>query len=212
VKQPPKPRRDEVYLGSSGTKIKGSGYLGGVRYEFNLTNVRKDLVVYGSEGKERVAGLDTLRAAYKQQKCRVELDLAFTKDWRLTQWMAQDVYVRFKMDVIHLLDGKRSEITDWKTGRFKPEEEFDDQLNGYAVAALTAGFGEETTAQLCFTDQGQTVRSEAGTLKRSDLGKAQKALDARAKRMFVDKVFPPRAGNSCRWCPFSSNKGGPCEY
>jgi hypothetical protein len=207
--QPAKPRKGDVYLGTSATKLKGSGYLDSIKYPFDLTNVRKDLV--GADGIP-VPGLDSLRKAYTDKQVRVELDLAFTKDWRLTQWMAKDVYVRFKLDVIHFL-GKLSSITDWKTGRYKPEEEFDDQLNGYAVATLTAGFGDETRAQLIFTDQGQVVTTEdAGKLKRSDLPKAQKAMDARAKRLFVDTTFPPRPGNSCRWCAFSTNRGGPCEY
>jgi hypothetical protein len=156
--------------------------------------------------------LRLLKADYAKQKVRVELNLAFTQDWKMTGWTDEDVYVRFKVDVLHFPEPKLSVVKDWKTGKLRPGEVFDDQLMGYAVASLTAGFGERTRAELIFTDQGQTVTSEAGELTLVQLPKAQKALDKRASKMMNDPKFNPRPGNYCRWCAFSANNGGPCRF
>lgn len=168
-------------------------------FPFDLTNLKKDII-------------EPLRKGYEARKVRTELDLAFTKEWKPCDWMASNVYVRLKMDVLHILDEKRTKVTDWKTGRFKPEEEFDDQLSAYAVGSLTAGFGEETEANLIFTDEGQVVSTDAGNLKKSQLPKAQKMWDKRAKAMLTDTMFIPKPAMHCRWCPFSANKGGPCKF
>lgn len=156
--------------------------------------------------------LGDLRSAYRQGQARVELQLAFTRKWKLTEWLAQDVYVRFKLDVLRLLGRTQSRVTDWKTGRYRPEEDFSDQLNGYAVAALSAGFGEEVEAELVFTDIGKPITTGAGRLTLPRLGQAQQALDRRARRMLSDQLFAPRPGRYCTWCRYSANAGGPCEF
>ncbi|HEY6007569.1 MAG TPA: PD-(D/E)XK nuclease family protein, partial [Geobacteraceae bacterium] len=167
-------------------------------YQFDLTNLKKNIV-------------EPLRKGYEERKVRCELDLAFTKEWKPCDWMASNVYVRLKMDVMHIV-GDKTVVTDWKTGRFKPEEEFDDQLSAYAVGALSAGFGEETSARLIFTDEGQVVNTDAGNLTRIQLPKAQKEWDKRAKKMLTDTMFVPKPAMHCRWCPYSANKGGPCKF
>ena len=157
--------------------------------------------------------LNKLRADYKLRKVRVELELAFTKLWTLTQWFASDVYVRFKLDVVHFVNAKLTEITDWKTGRYKPDGEYNDQLNSYSTAVLAAGFGEETKARLVFTPNGEVVeRADAGILTRKELPRAIKEWDVKASPLFKDKRFDPKPSTLCKWCPYSANKGGPCEH
>lgn len=156
--------------------------------------------------------LGVLRKDYKLKKVRVELELAFTREWKPCHWLAKDVYVRFKLDVLHLRPGKSALVIDWKTGKFKPDGEYDQQLSAYAVGALSSGLVESVTAQLVFTDCGEVVERPAGTLTLKDLPKAQKLWDKKAKAMLSDTRFAPRPGNSCRWCPFSTNRGGPCKF
>lgn len=156
--------------------------------------------------------VNLFKKEYKLKKVRVELELAFTKDWKACHWLAKDVYVRFKLDVLHLLKGGSANVVDWKTGKFKPDGEYDNQLSAYAVAALSSGLVQTATAQLAFTDAGEIVEREAGTLTLADLPKAQKMWDKKAKALLSDTKFAPRPGNSCRWCPFSTNRGGPCQF
>jgi len=155
--------------------------------------------------------LNKLAVGYKARTVRTELELAFDKSWKLVQWMDSSVYVRFKVDVLELPKGQPSLVTDWKTGNPKPEE-YDDQLNGYAVAALSAGFGEEVRSRLYYTDHDKLVTTEAGTLKLVQLGKVQKYWDSRAKKLLVDRHFVPKPSRKCLYCDYSANKGGPCEY
>lgn len=154
-----------------------------------------------------------LRKEYKAKRVRVELELAFDKTWRLVDWFGRDVYVRFKVDVLRLLKKGTGQVIDWKTGRFKNEgAAYDPQLNGYATAALSSGLVTSATAMLVFTDTGEVVERSAGVLALKDLSKAQKAWDKKAKPMLADRLFKPKPGNACRWCHFSTNKGGPCDY
>lgn len=156
--------------------------------------------------------INMLKKDYKLKKVRVELELAFNQAWKPVGWLARDVYVRFKVDVLHLLKDGAANVIDWKTGKFKPDGKFDGALNGYAVAALTSGLAKSATAQLVFTDHGEVVEREAGTLALKDLPAAQKDWDKKAKALLNDTKFAPRPGNGCRWCPFSTNRGGPCEF
>lgn len=158
-----------------------------------------------------------LRQGYKDRQVRVELDLAFTSSWKPTEWRAKDAWVRMKMDVIHLLGEGVVRVIDWKTGRFKPAD-YDDALNIYAVGALTAGLGTRAEARLVFTEGGEFVpekppkKGDAGWLEEGDLVKAQKEWARRALPMLNDTMYPPRPGIYCRYCLFSRNKGGPCEF
>jgi hypothetical protein len=156
--------------------------------------------------------LDTLRKDYKKKKVRTELELAFTKEWQKCHWLAKDVWVRFKMDCVHFLAGGKAHVIDWKTGKFKPDGEYDDQLSAYAVGLLVSGLAESVTAQLVFTDAGEIVTREAGTLTLADLPKAKLFWVKKTKAMLSDTRFPARPGNGCRYCPYSANKGGPCEF
>lgn len=156
--------------------------------------------------------LALLRKDYKLKKVRVEMELAFTKEWKMCGWLAQDVYCRFKVDVVHLLPGGKANLIDWKTGKFKPDGEYDDQLAAYAVGVLSSGLVKQATAQLMFTDVGEPVTRPAGALDVKGLAKEQKRWDAKARAMLSDTTFPCRPGNACRWCFFSTNKGGPCEF
>lgn len=156
--------------------------------------------------------LNLLKKDYKLKKVRVELELAFNQAWKPVGWLAKDVYCRFKIDVLHLLKDGAGEAIDWKTGRFKPEGKYDDQLNAYSVAALSTGLVKSVTSKLVFTDHGEVVDVPAGRLAEKDLAKSQKIWDKKAKAMLSDTKFAPRPGVACKWCPYSTNRGGPCEF
>ncbi len=180
--------------------------------EMYVTGRRKDL--HADLKNPKVSKLlGTLRKDYTAKKVRVEMELAFNKAWKAVHWLATDVYVRFKIDVVHFTKGGGANVIDWKTGRFKDEGVgYDGQLAAYAVAVLSTGLVTSATAQLVFTDAGEIVQRPAGTLAAKDLKAAQEAWDKKAKPMLVDTKFAPRPGEYCRFCPFSTNKGGPCRF
>jgi len=178
-----------------------------------------------------VAKLKALRATYKKGKVRTELDAAFTAAWKPCEWMARDVWVRLKLDLVEigvevragpggiLDDGVRKvnkkcvHITDWKTGRYKPDGEYDDQLRCYCVAMLTSMPEMElATASLWFTDVGKEVTRENGVLTRAELEAEQKRWTKKVQPMFTDTVHAPTPNPTCRYCPYSVQKNGICKF
>ena len=145
------------------------------------------------------------------KKVRVEMELAFTKKWKPCHWLAPDVYVRFKIDAVHFLKDGTVLVIDWKTGKFKPSDEYAQQLHAYCVALLSSGLAKQAKSMLVFTDTGDVVESEK-VLTLEDLPAAQKEWDKKAKPMLSDTMHAPRPGNACRWCTFSTNRGGPCQF
>jgi CRISPR/Cas system-associated exonuclease Cas4 (RecB family) len=170
--------------------------------------------VFPTEAKKVKSLVNKLRTEYKKKRVRVELKVGFDKNWgKLKDWMDPDCWLRMKIDVLHLESAAATKVIDWKTGRFKPEDPaYNDQLNIYATAALSLGFGTRTTASLVFTDCGEEVIRDAGTLNRGQLPVVQASWEKRIKKMFADTKHPPRPGRYCKWCPFSQNDGGPCEF
>jgi hypothetical protein len=156
--------------------------------------------------------LNQLRKEYKKKKVRVELELAFTKEWKPCHWMSKEVYVRFKIDVVHFLTNGEALVIDWKTGKFKPgNAEYGEQLEGYCLGLLASGLAKKVRSQLVFTDSGDVVEVEK-TYTLKDLPQLQKRWDNNARPFLSDTKHAPKPGNACKYCNFSTNKGGPCEF
>lgn len=152
----------------------------------------------------------------------VEDNWSFTKDWTETQWNDWTrCWVRIKLDCAHHHDEATLVVTDWKTGKFRPEmnEEYVEQLELYALSALLLhDHIEEVHPRLAYLDVG-VVYPEAGkplVFTRADIPKLKKLWEKRTKAMMNDKLFAPRPNDKCKWCFYrSSNKaagGGQCKY
>lgn len=156
----------------------------------------------------------TLREGYLKGLVKVEYDLAVTREWKPTSWFGKDAWGRFKLDILVKL-GDKGRVIDWKTGKFKPDGDYSDQLNAYSTAALSV-LPEliEMTSALIFVEHTATpVERPEGTVHRDNLPKQQIYWSERVARMESDTVFAPRpSAFSCKWCPFSRNAGGPCEF
>lgn len=187
-----------------GTEIHGyaEGYVKGVLPDVHptLTKVTKLL--------------EELKTGHKKGVVKAELDLAVTSEWKATSWFGPDAWARFKIDILYMVTPQLARVIDWKTGKYKPDGEYSDQLNSYAVAALSVlPTIEETTAQLVFTDHGfEPVERPEGTIDRPNLKAAQDYWTERVEPFFKDEVWVTRPGNSCRWCPYGKAKNGPCEF
>ncbi len=165
---------------------------------------------------------DALRKEFKERRVRTELDLALNRKWQRCEWMDPNVYVRIKIDVLRLfpykktpkggtLLAKEAHVIDWKSGKLREHGEYDDQLNQYATGALSAGYAESAKGQIAFIDQNVILERPKGCLTLDQLPAAQKAWDKRVLPMMEDTTFAPHPGN-CKYCPFSINKEGPCDY
>jgi CRISPR/Cas system-associated exonuclease Cas4 (RecB family) len=155
----------------------------------------------------------TLRKGYIADLVWVELMWCFDKSWQLLKdKFSPDVWLRVKCDVIDFSKSGHIEIIDWKTGRFKPNEDHDEQLTLYTTAAVSAYEVESASASLMFTDVGQRVDRPNTNCTSAELRAAQKRWEKRVKPMLSDRWFAPKPGPACQWCPYARNENGPCEF
>lgn len=167
-----------------------------------------------------------LRQLYKKrsQSMVVEDNWAFTKDWDETAWNNWTAcWVRIKLDCAHHEDATTLVVTDWKTGKFRPEmnEEYVEQLELYALSAMLLHPHIETVKpRLAYTDLGRIYPgSEEPEIvyTRKDIPQLKKNWERRVKAMMADKSFAPRANDRCKWCFYGQSgksKGGPgiCKF
>ena len=164
------------------------------------------------------------KAQYKKKNhgMVVEDNWAFTKDWAETRWNDwAGCWLRIKLDCAHHEDPVTMVVTDWKTGKFRPElnEVYVEQLELYALAALI--LHEHIVVvkpRLAYIDLGVIYPGTGVELsfERGDIPVLKKLWLKRVKAMMSDKKFAPRPNNLCHWCFFrASNKaagGGQCKY
>lgn len=151
--------------------------------------------------------LRSLRKLKKGTSLRVEQQWAFKKNWMITEWFASDAWCRMVVDVaVAFKDSVR--VVDFKTGKIYASH--DDQLGLYALGSFMK-FPEvnTVTVELWYTDIGATSIKE---YDRSSVQTLQKYWEGRAKPMLKDRKFAPRPGGYCRWCLYSTAKGGPCRF
>lgn len=166
------------------------------------------------ELKKFEAEFKALAKMYKATPKRmvVEDSWAMTKDWKATKWNDwEGCAVRVKIDVGHLTSPTAMKVIDWKTGKYRPEkrEEYVEQLELYALAAFTLNPQlEKVEALLCYLDVGVTFpepRSEDAkrlTFTRADVPRLKKLWDKRTRAMLLDRAFPPRPNDKCRYCHY----------
>jgi len=169
-----------------------------------------------------VALAKELRVLHRQRKVQVEINLTFNRSWQVVKGWSKDAWLRTKLDVLRFLVDKLH-VIDWKTGNIDKmtgnikaaPEKYDDQLEIYNVAGLTAFVGcQSATSALVFVDCGARFNPiiSRAELHRKDLPTEQAKWERRVLPMFRDDTFAPRANNGCKWCDFQKAKGGPCKY
>lgn len=152
----------------------------------------------------------------------VEDNWSFTKGWTKTAWDDWvNCWLRVKLDCAHQENGGVMVITDWKTGKFRPElnDEYIEQLELYALAALLLhDHINQVKPRLAYLDLGLIYPGPEIELvfTRKDVPKLKKLWEKRTKAMMNDKQFAPRPNDKCRWCFYrASNKaagGGQCKF
>lgn len=156
----------------------------------------------------------------------VEDTWAFTKDWNETAWNDWvGCWVRIKLDCAHHEDEETLIVSDWKTGKYRPEknEEYVEQLELYALAALLLHDHIEVVkprlvyldAEVIYPEPDSDDEVEL-TFTRDDIEGLKKLWAERTAPMLKDKRFAPRPNNLCHWCFFrksnAANGGGQCKY
>lgn len=145
----------------------------------------------------------------------VEDNWSFTKDWGKTTWNDWiNCCVRIKLDCA-VESNNVMIISDWKTGKFRPEMYLDyfEQLELYALAALLLHpHVTEVRPRLVYLDEGTIYPTEPLIFTQADVPKLKKIWAGRTKAMLNDTKFAPKPNSKCCWCFFSASKNGPCKY
>jgi CRISPR/Cas system-associated exonuclease Cas4 (RecB family) len=157
--------------------------------------------------------LNKYRQGFAEGTVKTEVKLAFTEKWEVCDWMAWNVWLRIVIDITEQLAPKYVQISDWKSGKLKKNDEgYGSQLNLYSVCAISAGWCNEAKAQLIFIDHGVPVERPEGHVIRDILEPAQKYWSDRVARMLTDMEFATNPGWMCNYCPYSRGRGGQCEF
>ena len=158
----------------------------------------------------------------KPETIIVEDTWAFRSDWTKTTYDDWNgCAVRIKLDCAHFKDDTTLIVTDWKTGKYRPENqaEYLEQLDLYALAAFL-WFPEVETVipRLAYVDHGIIWPPEDKPIvyTRDQLPALRKKWEKRVQPMLNDTTFAARPNNFCRWCHFRAenkeNGGGQCKY
>lgn len=155
-------------------------------------------------------------AALRRAKAKAEEQLAFTREWKITDWFAKnlgplkDAWVRIKTDARQSFKNHTALIVDYKTGKkYMPDHE--EQLELYAVAAFILDeLLEEVTCEDWYTDSGEKLSRKY--TRRADFERLRKRWEARVAPMLADTIYAKIPGDKCRKCHFRASNGGPCNY
>lgn len=145
----------------------------------------------------------------KLKKAESELKLGFYNDWSEATFFAKKVWLRIVADALHAEDGNVVCIVDFKTGKYKPEDNI-DQLELYAAAAFHL-YKEAVgvNVKLMYIDHNKTY---VKSYTKEDGGKFEANFEQRVSILFNTEEFVTRPGDACRWCSFKKESGGPCVY
>jgi hypothetical protein len=152
--------------------------------------------------------------SYRKQNPSAEAQYAFTRDWKLTGYFDKNVAWRMKIDLRTEPEEGVVRLTDYKSGKVKPEEHR-EQLELYILTEmLVNGFPKRMEAAMFYIDHLDEpqvlIVHENPTQK--DLARYKKQWEAKANRIRRDtKLIPTPSEFKCGRCHFSSKKGGPCK-
>ena len=132
-----------------------------------------------------------------------------TEDWKETEWVADDTWLRAITDAHGYNYEDELLVIDFKTGRKYAGHK--DQESLYATAAMELyPEAEVARVEFWYLDQGEIVSTLYHRKRTTALRKEWTAF---ANRTLTDPICAPLPSfDSCRWCPFKKENGGPCPY
>ncbi len=173
---------------------------------------------FPEEAKHVRAQVATARAAYVKDKNSVIVEdtWAFRRDWSITTWDDWNgCWLRVKVDCARFVNEHAMSITDWKTGKFRPGDidDYNLQLKLYVLGAfLRYPQLERVAPRLVYVDEGMIFPKVPDIWTRDSVPILMNFWEDATTRMLADTYFEPEPGNACRWCYFRKSNGGPCQY
>lgn len=156
------------------------------------------------------------RYAENPERFSLEEEWGFTIDWTPTDWWADDVWLRVKLDCLEWLDAEKTaaEVNDVKSGKKDGNEVKHGQQGQLYTIATFMKYPDLQVVRVVFeyVDQGKT--SLPKTYTREQAMAFLPMFDRRLKAMTTATTFPPKPNRiNCPWCPYGPSRGdGSCEY
>ena len=176
--------------------------------------VHKDCELYLNEGGRIKKEMKLFTDEFKELralKAVAEAEWAFTNRWSQTGWFDKNVWLRTKIDA--LVDAENTDdgvlrIIDAKTG--KPSDDNKEQLELYGVSGFSMRKKvKKIRTELWYLDQGVIHDEE---FDRKHFVALKKMWQDKVRPMMNDNDYVPRPSYKCKWCAFSKDSGGPCEF
>jgi hypothetical protein len=142
-----------------------------------------------------------------------ELQIAFTREWKPTDWFGSSTWARMVLDATKCTNNLFAHAIDYKTGRIY--EDHGDQAELYAVGCLKY-FGNPDEVRVDFWYLDQQEIHEYEFTRRTIEDDLVPKWEERANEICNETDFEPTPGRaSCGkygGCQFAANKGGQCAY
>lgn len=145
----------------------------------------------------------------RDRKPQTEAAWGVDKNWTpLDNWLHPNTWIRAKSDVFKV-NGLKLELIDFKTGKYR--EPSPQQIELYAIIGHCF-FPQVTQVEAAFWFLDQPEPPLIYKYAPSTLLKLRKVYANKAAPIYKDKTFRPTPGSYCKFCPFSRQRGGKCEY
>lgn len=142
----------------------------------------------------------------------VEQQWAFSKSYRSRSWFDKTVRLRIIADAALEYSDNTGDIIDHKTGKYRPDDHgvYDEQMDLTAAGMFKRNpLLTDITVRLWFLDEGVEVCRE---ISKSQAMERLEDLEERAEVMMTTERFPPSPSWKCRFCAWSADQGGQCEF
>ena len=143
-----------------------------------------------------------------------EQEVAFDQNWNEVPYKSNTAWVRAKIDVYYKEVGRKGQVKatviDYKTG--KVYEDNKKQLSFYALLTfLLHPEVDIVNVELWYLDQGPQ-HTHRDSYERGELEDMKRAWTDAPAQLLHDTIFAPRPGWYCKFCFYSANKNGNCEF
>jgi hypothetical protein len=132
-----------------------------------------------------------------------EVKWGLNAKWEACEFDDEDCMLRGVMDGV-----LEHHVYEFKTGK-RYEEHF-DQMTMYGMAQLIRHPDvDSVTVTNIYFDSGSNRQH---TYSRDMLGNYMQGFYHKVMQVLNEKEYAPNPSYACRWCDFSRQKGGPCEF
>lgn len=158
--------------------------------------------------------LHRLRELYAEGRVIVEQDWAHTASWDITDWRAEDAWLRLKLDFLVLVDDETGMVIDLKSGR-KSGNEVKHAEQGQLYTGCT--FSRYPKLKRIITEFWYSDQNDISQVVYTPQQAARflASFDKRGRKMTDAREFPPKPSIfNCKWCPYrpvDAGGDGNCE-